>query len=86
MVMMNFPTYCQPHDIARRFLYAKPYWFHGNPKVKLVGENRSFGRLHFDFGDKQLVYRIWIKDREAILDSAHMAVMNFTELAQEACH
>lgn len=80
---MNYLNYCHPTDIARRIFRRKRHWFHGKPKIKISGNTNAFGKLEFDFGDQKLIYNIWIKDRELILDAAHMAVENFSSLSQQ---
>lgn len=80
MSKINFLQYCQPHDIVLRLARSKRHWFHGKPKIYLKPFNKRFSSLEFDFGDQKIVYRIYLKDREAILDSAHYAIENFTEI------
>lgn len=72
-------SYCTPLDIAERLSYRKPYWLHGKPKIRLTGKTK-FGNLIFDFGDEKISYKIFIKNREAILDAAYLAVDNFEKL------
>lgn len=75
--------YCLPEDIAYRLSRRKPYWFHGLPNISLEGNNGSFGRLSFDFKDLIVTFTLYIKDREQILDAAHIAVHNFIKLCEE---
>jgi hypothetical protein len=70
-------------DVVARLLRRHPFWFHGEPKVELKGEERTFGVLSFDFGDELVSYRIYIYNRDVILDAAWMAVKNFCQLSQE---
>ena len=80
---MKFLNYCNPHDVATRLYFQKRFWYHGEPKITLVGEVGSFGKLNFDFGDSVVSMRIYIKDRELILDAAHYAVMNFQDICDK---
>lgn len=75
-------AYIQPQDIVQRISRRKPYWFHGNPKIKLIGNDGQFGTLEFDFIDMVLQFRIFIKNRSKILDVAHHAIMNFGPLSR----
>lgn len=74
--------FIQPIDVARRLLFRKRFWHHGKPTIALTGEEGGFGKLAFDFGDEVVEFTIFVKDREAILDAAHMAVENFNELVR----
>lgn len=76
-------NYAKPIDIAMRLHRHKRHWFHGNPKISLEGQPNSFGVLIFDFGDEVVKQRIYIRDREAILDSASLAVLDFIKLCKE---
>lgn len=80
---MNDNCYITPIDVVDRLLCKKRHWFHGDPTIKLIGEQASFGVLRFDFGDEIVEQRVWIKDRNQILDAAHLAIKNFAKLAQE---
>jgi len=75
--MLNYIT---PIDVAQRLYKQKRFWFHGSPKIKLVGETGSFGKLLFDFGDEVVEQKLYIKDKDLILAAAHMAVQDFVEL------
>lgn len=75
----RYCNYCQPYDIARRILRRKPYWYHGKPDIRLAGENNTRGELEFDFKNLIVTYSIFIKDRDKILDAAHMAIENIGE-------
>jgi hypothetical protein len=75
--MVNYAT---EEDIALRLLDKKPHWLHGSPVAYLHGENREFGKLSFDFGDEIVEFRIFIKDRETIIESADLAVANFNKI------
>lgn len=77
---MKFLSYCNPHDVAVRLYFKKRIWFHGLPKVSLIGEVGTFGKLQFDFGDSIVLMTIYIKDRDKILDAACYAVMEFQEI------
>jgi hypothetical protein len=72
-----------PHDIVDRLLHKKPYWFHGKPKIELIGQDNSFGKLRFDFSDQVIEYNVFIYDRNHILDAAHFAIENFVQIASE---
>ncbi len=48
----------QPIDIVQRIRKVKPFWFHGNPKIELIGDVNTFGTLKFDFIDKIIEYKI----------------------------
>lgn len=73
-MMLN---YIQPIDVALRLSRVHPNWYHGIPDIILTGETGKFGDLKFDFQDSIIEYRIFIRDREKILDAAHLAVINF---------
>ena len=75
--------FIDPRDIAYRLFRRHRFWYHGKPKIVLEGEDNKFGKLKFDFGDEVVEYKIYICDRDAILDAAHMAVENFSELVQQ---
>ena len=77
---MNYLNYCQPKDIAERIQRRHRHWFHGKPSIKLYGDNGSFGKLQFNFGDRIFTSNIYIKDRNKILDAAHIAIENFNDL------
>ncbi len=76
-------TYIQPEDIARRLVRAKPFWFHGAPKIHLLGDVKTFGDLSFNFGDQVVTYRVYIKDYWKIMKVAAIAVGNFAELCRK---
>lgn len=59
-------------DIVDRLVRAKPFWFNGNPTIKLTGLPGTFGSLLFDFGDDIISYKIRIKDCKHILYIAKM--------------
>jgi len=77
---MKFLNYCNPHDVACRLYFQKRFWFHGKPTISLEGEVGTFGNLKFDFIDQIVSMKIYIKDRELILDAAHYAVMDFQRI------
>ncbi len=76
---MKFLPYFLPEDLAVRIYRRKPHWFHGNPIVKLYGEG-GFGELTLDFGDVMLEYRVYIKDRQKILDTIDYTILNFDKI------
>lgn len=78
----DFQNYIQPHDIVKRLLCRHPVWYHGEPKVVLTGDVGSFGKLSFDFGDDVVEYNIYIKNRDQILDAAHLAIKNYPAYAE----
>ena len=81
---MKFLNYCNPQDVAIRLYARNRFWFYGNPKIDLVGENGKFGKLKFDFGDNVIVsMNIFIKDKEMIIDAANYAVINFKSITKE---
>jgi hypothetical protein len=43
------------------------------------------GIRHVSFGDRVFTSNIYIKDREEILDAAHMAIENFNSLFTQLC-
>ena len=67
----------EPFDIVDRLVRAKPFWFNGNPKVKLTGMPNTFGCLIFDFGDDIIRYKVRIKDRKQLLDVVDDAIKNY---------
>lgn len=67
-------------DIVERLGRRKKFWLHGKPKIVLEGHDRSFGVLTFDFGDVVVSYRIFIGDRNFILETAQFAIDNFGQL------
>lgn len=73
-------NYCTPEDIAEKILLKKSDWPYGIPFIELIGNTGEFGTLKFSFGDEIVRFKIFIKDREAILDAAHIAVHNFSTL------
>lgn len=77
---MTYLNYCNHRDVAFRLFSKKRHWFHGIPKVALKGNSGSFGHLVFDFGDEIVSMKIYIKDKEPILDAAFYAVMKFSEI------
>lgn len=80
---MSLLNYCQPNDIAERIAFRKRHWFHGNPDICLIGEQNKFGELIFDFHDVVVKFSIYIKNRNKILDAAHLAIMNFNKYWEE---
>lgn len=69
-------------DIVNRLLRIRPYWMHGAPKVYLEGEEKTFGKLIFDFHDGSPVcYQVYIVDKDRLLGVAEQAIVNFSELA-----
>lgn len=75
--------YVTPYDIVRRLLRRKPMWYHGAPEIKLEGEANTFGVLSFDFKDSVVKWNIYIFNRERVLDAAHLAILNFSAIANE---
>jgi hypothetical protein len=67
-------------DIVERLSYRKPYWHHGKPQILLFGDEATFGWLEFDFQDVVVVYNVYIKDKDAILNAAMEAIENFTQI------
>ena len=54
----------EPTDIVNRIAHAKPeFWFGSKPKIKLTGEDNTFGILSFEFDDDIIKYKILIKNR-----------------------
>lgn len=80
---MNNNGLITPQDIVARLLCRHPCWFHGEPTIHLSGEEGSFGKLKFDFGDEIVEYNIYIDNRKGTLDAAHTAVKNFKEMSQK---
>ena len=72
-----------PQDVFDRLFRSHRIWFHGEPTVTLDGEKGSFGMLKFDFGDEVVEYKVYIHNRDIILDAAWMAVKNFSQMANE---
>ena len=72
--------YINRDDIAERLCRHKRHWFHGNPKIKLSGNEKEFGKLVFDFGDEIITFGVYIKCSEYILYEAHLAIENFDEI------
>ena len=79
-------TMIEPLDIVQRLCRSKPFWFDGPPKISLTGKSRKFGKLQFEFSDEIIQYKIWIKDRQHILEVATDAVDNFTKYAKMLKH
>ena len=68
----------EPTDIVNRIAHAKPeFWFGSKPKIKLTGEDNTFGILSFEFDDDIIKYKILIKNRINILNASKEAVKNF---------
>ena len=80
---MKYLNYIQPVDIAKNILRKHPHWFHGKPKIVLIGDEGEFGELRFDFGDEIVSYGIYIKDGEKILDAAYHAIYNFVAITDQ---
>lgn len=78
-----YPKYCQPIDIVARILVRKRNWFHGYPTYNIVGQNKSFGKIIFDFKDTKVEFNIYINNKDEILNSVAMAIENFNEIADE---
>lgn len=78
-----FLNYCKPRDIVNRLFMTKRHWFHGLPKIKITGNNKSFGVLIFDFTDELVEFKIWIKDRQKIINAAYLAVKDFRKYVRE---
>lgn len=76
-------TYITPEDITARLLRRHPFWFHGEPKIELIGEEHTFGILKFDFEDEIVSYRIYIRDRNEILAAAQSFVENYLQLSSQ---
>lgn len=74
----------QPIDIIRRLIRRKRFWFNGNPTIALEGNENSFGTLSFDFKDEVLSYKIYIKDRDHILNCANEAIVNAQKLIRDS--
>lgn len=72
-----------PLDIVERLVRAKPFWFNGEPKVKLTGLPKTFGRLIFEFDDDIIHYKIRITDRKIILDVVEDAIRNFKRYVKD---
>ena len=72
-----------PRDIVRRLFRRHRFWFHGKPEITLTGDPGGFGSLTFDFGDQVVEYKIYIHDRDVILDASHMAIENFNSILEE---
>jgi len=79
----NYLPYCQPKDVAQRILYVKRYWFHGNPKIEVIGETGQYGKLSFDFADEKVEYAVFLADKEKIRRAARHGIMHFRILAEE---
>jgi hypothetical protein len=81
----KYLSYIDPKDVALRLMRRKMIWFHGAPKVTLVGDNGKFGKLCFDFHDDDDIveWKIFISNRKKILDAARTAVKQFKEIVNE---
>ena len=81
---LKYLSYIDPKDVALRLMRRKMIWFHGAPKVTLVGKNGTFGKLCFDFHDDDIVeWKIFISNRNKILNAARTAVKQFKDIVQE---
>lgn len=49
----------------------------------LLGDDKTFGKLLFDFGDETVIFNIYIMDRDKILDAAHVAIAHFSDPEHE---
>jgi hypothetical protein len=76
-------SFIEPQDVVERLMRRKPHWFHGRPKIELSGNPGEFGVLRFDFIDKVVEYRIFIADRQVILDAAEMGILNFSRIVNK---
>lgn len=72
-----FNNYCQPEDIVDRIVRTKTYDFPHRPNIILAGNNGEFGTLYIDLHYRTLQWRIYIRDREKILNAARLAIDNF---------
>jgi len=81
--MNSFLSYVEPLDIAKRLYRRKRLWYHGNPTFKLVGELGKFGHISFDFIDEIITYKIYIKDKQKILNACMVAIGNFNSLVEQ---
>lgn len=72
-------NYINAYDIARRLAIRKRFWFHGKPKISLIGYDKQFGQLSFDFGDDNISFNVRIGDRDWILNAAQDAILNFNK-------
>lgn len=81
--MNGFNGFISPQDVVVRLLRRHRIWFHGEPTVALDGEEGSFGTLKFDFGDEVVEYKIYIHNRDIILDAVWIAIKNFSQMADE---
>lgn len=73
----------QPSDIAERLYFRKRHWFHGEPKIKVLGNEGKFGKLQFDFGDEKVEFNVYLKSKDRLMATAQMAVRNFENLTNK---
>ncbi len=78
--MDKFDGFITPTDVAQRLYRRHRFWFNGKPIISLEGKEKEFGRLKFDFGDQIVEYRIYIHDREKILNASHFAIENMCQI------
>lgn len=83
-------NYCKPFDIVDRLVHRHPHWPSGPPSVEIEGEPNTFGKLLFNFSDSNdpdatldfVIYDIYLRDKNQILEAAKEAISRFAELAK----
>lgn len=81
--MKKIPQYITQHDIAENLYLRKRHWFHGDPTVTVVGEEKKFGRLIFDFKDEVVSYDVYLYDKKWIESVAKATIKNFSVIDLE---
>jgi limonene-1,2-epoxide hydrolase len=72
--------YINKEDIARKLFRKRQTW-RNEPTVSVRGAEGEFGVLRFTFNENDAVeLRVYLKDRNAILEAAEAAVMEFSDI------
>ncbi len=92
---MSTPSFCtvscedssvllvEPDDIVNRLLRVRPYWFNGNPLIRLIpGIGQRMGALEFDFGDQQVRFCVYMPRPISVYIAARVAIIGFARRAK----
>lgn len=69
-------------DIAERLWYRNRFWTN-KPVISLIGDVGRFGILRFDFKDTVVDMKIYICDKQHILNIAMSAINNIKDLSSK---
>lgn len=86
--IMDYLNYIHPKDIAYRIIRRGHMIWSRIPTIVLNGAEGEFGTLSLDFGNDEgeEEWRVYIKDRQKILDTVNYTIENFSDIVTEMYH